>query len=83
VVRQQIAGADRMRQDQVLLQLFELGLRNVALGQDAEAGVDAVGRIALGDDGLDGGGRGFDGLVGFGRQGQAAGGLPDGAQVGG
>jgi hypothetical protein len=65
VVGQQLAGADRVRQDQVLLQLRELLLRDVALGQDAEAGVDAVGRIALGDDGLDGGGRGLDRGVGF------------------
>jgi hypothetical protein len=37
-----------MRQDQVALQLLELVLRDVALGQDAEAGVDAVGRVEIG-----------------------------------
>jgi hypothetical protein len=71
-----------MRQDQVLLQLLQLLGRDVALGQQAEAGIDAVGRIALGDDGLDRGGGRLDGGVGVRRQRQRAVGGPGGAQVG-
>jgi hypothetical protein len=81
VVRQQLAGAHRVRQDQVALQLLQLVLRDMGLGQDAEAGIDAVGRIALGHDGPDRGGRGFDRAVRVGRQGQRGGRGPGRAQV--
>ena len=81
VVAQQLAGADRMRQDQVALQLLQLGVGNALLREQAEAGVDAVGRIAFCDDALDRLRRGVDHGPRVGRQLDAQRRLPDAPQV--
>ena len=48
--RQRRAGARRVREDQVALQLAQIAFGNRHFGQRAESGVDAVGRrVALGD----------------------------------
>src|SRR3989442_33770 len=44
-----------MRQHDIGLELLQLAPRNPGLRQPAEAGVDAIGRPARGDDALDGG----------------------------
>src|SRR3989442_15575804 len=44
-----------MRQHDIGLELLQLAHRNPGLRQPAEAGVDAIGRPARGDDALDGG----------------------------
>ncbi len=80
-VRQQLAGADRMRQDQVALQFFQLFVRDAGLGQDAKTGVDAVGGVTLGHDRVDRCGRSLDDRVGRSRQRQFGRRGPDGAQV--
>ncbi len=49
-IRQRLAHARRVRQQEVLLQLLELLARYAGLRQQAEAGVDAVCRIAGRDD---------------------------------
>ena len=81
-VREQRAGADRMRQDQVALQLLQLLVRDAGLGQQAETGVDAVGGVALGHDGAHGGGRRFDDGIGFSGQRHRRRGAPRVAQFG-
>ena len=80
-VRQQFSRANRVRQDQVALQLLQLFIGDARLGKQAETRVDAVGRIALGDDGLHGGGRRLDDGIGLGGEDQFRGCGPDGAQV--
>src|SRR5690606_3800115 len=64
------------------LQLFQVVAGDAGRGQQAEAGVDAVGRTALGDDVLDAGDAGVDGRVGRRVQSQVHGRLVGGAQVG-
>jgi hypothetical protein len=49
-----------MRQNDVALQRFEVGGRNADAGQFAEAGVDAIDRLTLGDDAGDCLGAGLD-----------------------
>ena len=56
VARQRLAEARAVRQDQVGLQLGEPVVGNARVGEQAEAGVDAVDRLAAGDDALDRGG---------------------------
>src|SRR5476649_2482146 len=81
-IAQQRAGADGMRQDQIALQLLQLFIRDAGLGQQAEAGVDAVGRVAFRDDGAHRGGGCFDDRIGVGVQRQMARRDPHGAQFG-
>ncbi len=80
-VRQQFAGTDRVRQDQIALQFFQLLVRDAGFGKNAETGVDAVGGVALGDDGLDRRGRGLDHGVARRGQRQRRRARPDAAQV--
>ena len=59
------ADAGRVRQDDVALKLREIGRLDAHAGEFAEAGVDAVDRLAAGEDPLDrGGARGHAGVMG-------------------
>ena len=58
--RHRLADAGGMRQHDVALQGFEIGGGNAHAGQFSEAGVDAIDRLALGDDARDGLGAGLD-----------------------
>ena len=60
VARQRLAEAGAVRQDQISLQLGEAGIGDAGVGQAAEAGVDAVDRVARRDDALDRRGGGGD-----------------------
>jgi hypothetical protein len=71
-----------MRQDEVALQEFELRVGDAGFGELAKTGVDAVSRIALSHDALDGGGRSRDVGLGAGVQGHGQGRLPEGPQIG-
>ena len=53
VARQRIAEAGAVRQDQVGLQLGQAFGRDARVGEQAEAGVDAIDGLAAGDDALD------------------------------
>ena len=79
--RHRLADAGGMRQHDVALEGLEIGGGNADAGQFAEAGVDAIDRLALGDDPCDGLGAGLDlwpaGIVEL-RHGAAV----DGAPVG-
>ena len=80
-IRQGFTDAGRMRQDEVPLQQFELFRRNARLRKQAEAGVDAIGRIAGLDDPVDQSRGGRDALALRGRQSEQDGLFIDGAQV--
>ncbi|OMP13658.1 hypothetical protein COLO4_01203, partial [Corchorus olitorius] len=82
VVAQVCTRADGVREDEVALQALQLVRGDLRLGQQAEPGVDAVGRVALGNDGLHGGRRRFDGGRAIARQRNRRRGEPDAAQVG-
>ena len=51
--RRRLADAGGMRQHDVALQRVEIGRRDAHAGQLAEAGIDAIDRLALGDDARD------------------------------
>ena len=53
VAREGVAEPGAVRQDQVGLQLGKAVVRNTRVGEETEAGVDAVDRLATGDDALD------------------------------
>ena len=59
--RQRLADAGGMREHDVALERREIGGADAHAGELSEAGVDAVDRLALRDDGLDGPGAGLDG----------------------
>ena len=61
--RHRLTHADRVRQHQIALQQFELVARDMRAGEPPEAGVDAVGRLALRGDVGDGLRAGVDGGV--------------------
>ena len=52
-ITEQLASADRVREDQVALQLLQLGVGNARFREPAESGVDAVGRVTLCNNALD------------------------------
>ena len=58
--RQRLADAGGMREHDVALERREIGGADAHARELSEAGVDAVDRLALGDDGLDGPGAGLD-----------------------
>ena len=62
VARQRVAETGAVRQDQVGLELGQAVVGNARVGEQAEAGVDAIDRLARGDDALDRGGGGGDAL---------------------
>ena len=62
--RHRRADARGMRQHDVALQLLEVGGLDAHAGELAEAGVDAIDRLALGEDGRDRAGRAIDHAVG-------------------
>ena len=57
VARERIAEAGTVRQDEVGLQLGQPVVRDARVGEQAEAGIDAVDRLAAGNDALDRRGR--------------------------
>ena len=79
--RERLPHADRVGEDQVALQQLELVGRDVGRGEAAEAGVDAVGRLAAGHDGGDGRGAGVDGGVGGGVEVERLAAAGDAAEV--
>ena len=69
-----VAEAAAVAEDEVALELAELVGGDAGLGEQAEAGVDAVDGLAAGDDAIDRGGGGVDrgeGVVGEARGGAA------------
>jgi hypothetical protein len=64
VARERIAQACAVRQDQVRLKLGQPFVRNTRVGQQAEAGVDPVNRLAASNDAVDRRGRLGDALNG-------------------
>ena len=81
-VIQRLTDAGGVGQHQRTLQLFQVVVGDAGRGQQAETGVDAVGGAALGDDLVDAGDAGVDGLMGAGVQSQLHRRLVGGAQVG-
>ncbi len=81
-IAERLAGADRMRQDQVALQFLQLIVGDAGLGQDAETGVDAVGRIAAFQDVLHRRAGSVDRRIGRWRQRHVDRLRPDRAQIG-
>ena len=60
VARERVAEAAAVAEDQVALELAKLVGGDAGLGEQAEAGVDAVDGLAAGDDAVDRGGGGVD-----------------------
>ena len=81
VARQRVAEPAAVAEDQVALEVGELVGGDAGLGEQAEAGVDAVDGLAAGDDAVDRGGGGVDrGERGVGQAGGRA--APQVAQCG-
>ena len=53
MARQRIAEPSAVRQDQIGLELGEAVVGDARVGEQAEAGVDAVNRLAAGNDAVD------------------------------
>jgi hypothetical protein len=53
VARERLAEAGAVRQDQIALQLGQAAVGDAGVGKQAEAGVEAVDRLAAGDDAFD------------------------------
>ena len=80
--RERLPDPDRVGEDEVPLEELELLGRDVGRGEAAEAGVDAVGRLAAGHDGGDGRRPRVDGRQGGGIEVEGLAAAGDAAQVG-